>query len=172
MASIVNSAQDLISRIDGASPENRKSILTDLFNSGKEIQECADKLRLESEERRQEFSNTKAVLTELRNELKIQQTSATDAIQALAVFKFRLSEAEKLISELQSLPSNVSQALPRSEPFQIDEKFLGENRSLYPAFQRQIKIALRQNSDRYVSLQSQISLIYQNLGTGPKSFLD
>ncbi|POS87002.1 hypothetical protein EPUL_001339 [Erysiphe pulchra] len=149
MASVLISAQDLISRIDGASPENRGIILTDLYNSCKKIQECADKLQLESEERRQEISNSKAVLIELRNELKNLQKSASDALQALAVFKYRLSEAKKLISELQS-----------------------ENRSLYSAFQRQIKIALAQNSDRYVTLQSQISLIYKNLGTGPKSFLD
>ncbi|POS81977.1 hypothetical protein EPUL_006001, partial [Erysiphe pulchra] len=131
MASVLTSAQDLISRIDGASPENRKIILTDLYNSGKKIQECADKLQLESEERRQEISNSKAVLIELRNELKNQQKSASDALQALAVFKYRLSEAEKLISELQSQPSNISQTLPRSEPFKFDEKFSDSTRAKF-----------------------------------------
>ncbi|KAI0999250.1 hypothetical protein K3495_g8947 [Podosphaera aphanis] len=46
----------------------------------------------------------------------------------------------------------------------------GDDKNLYPSFQKQIRIALSLNADRYRTLQSQISLIYQNLGSGPKSF--
>ena len=61
---------------------------------------------------------------------------------------------------------------PRSELYKIHVKFSGQDKSFYLAFQRHIRIALAQNADRYVTLQSQISLIYQNLGLEPQSFLD
>lgn len=38
---------------------------------------------------------------------------------------------------------------PRSELYVIDRKFTGEDRSLYQAFQKEIKIALKRNADRY-----------------------
>lgn len=43
---------------------------------------------------------------------------------------------------------------------------------LYPAFQCHNCIALAQKVDRYTSLQSRTSLIYQNLGSEPQSFLE
>ena len=60
----------------------------------------------------------------------------------------------------------------KSELYRIEEKFTGQDKALFPAFQRHIRIALSQNADRYTSLQSRISLIYQNLGNEPQSFLD
>lgn len=124
---------------------------------------------------KQELSDFKVINRELRNELTILKDAVAEAMQASAVDRYKLSEAEKTIETMKCVnlsdPSAAS-FLPRSEPYRIDEKFIGDDRTLYPAFKRQIRIALSQNADRYVSLQSQISLIYQNLGLGPKSFLD
>lgn len=85
---------------------------------------------------------------------------------------YKLSESQKTIASLQEKKSDQEYTSVKSELFRIDIKFTGEDKSLYPSFQKQIKIALAQNADRYKTLQSRISLIYQNLGPGPKSFLD
>lgn len=98
--------------------------------------------------------------------------------KASAVDKYKLSESENLVKSLKAQYPNLSESgIPtggviKSELYRIDDKFTGEDKSLYPSFQRDISIALAQNADRYGTLQSQISLIYQNLGSGPKSFLD
>ncbi|POS82307.1 hypothetical protein EPUL_006356, partial [Erysiphe pulchra] len=165
----ISCAEELITCIDGASPENRHTILTELYNSGKKYQETARELENRLLELQQKFSDLKAVTHELRNELKIEKNNALEALQASAVDKYKLSEAER--SNKTGSSTAISE-IPRSELYRIDEKFTGENRSLYPAFRRQISIALAQNADRYVTLQSQISLIYQNLGIGPKSYPD
>ncbi|KAI0999610.1 hypothetical protein K3495_g8587 [Podosphaera aphanis] len=61
---------------------------------------------------------------------------------------------------------------PRSEPYRFDQKLTGTNGLSYTAFRRHIRVALAQNSGRYPNLQSQIALIYQNLGQEPQGSLD
>lgn len=45
-----------------------------------------------------------------------------------------------------------------------------EDKILYSFVQRQLRKNPSQNPDRFAKLQSQISLIYRNLGPGPESF--
>ena len=173
MSSVLSSAEDLISRVDRASPEDRKIILTDTFLAGKKLQDRASELEAALSEYTSKLSDSLAIINELRSEIKIRQNSESEALQASAVLSYRLSESENVIKTLKSENSEVSPAgVYRSELYRIDEKFTGEDRTLYPAFQKQIRIALAQNADRYLTLQSKITLIYQNLGIGPKSFLD
>ena len=173
MSSVLSSAEDLIYRVDRASPEDWKIILTDTFLAGKKLQDRASELEAALSEYKSKLSDSLAIINELRSEIKIRQNSESEALQASAVLSYRLSESENVIKTLKSENSEVSPAgVYRSELYRIDEKFTGEDRTLYPAFQKQIRIALAENADRYLTLQSKITLIYQNLGNGPKSFLD
>ena len=125
---------------------------------------------------KQQRTEILAVNSELRHELLELRTAHTNLLQASAVKNYKLKESEGLV---QTLLSQILEnqrigpvETPKSELFCIDEKFTGRDKTQYPSLRRQIKIALAQNKDRYHSLQSQIALIYQNLGPGPKSFLD
>ncbi|POS83668.1 hypothetical protein EPUL_004590 [Erysiphe pulchra] len=89
---------------------------------------------------------------------------SSESLQALAVSEYKISEAQKIIENLKSdnveIPLMNSNTNQKSELYRIDEKFTGEDRTLCPSFQNQIRIALAQNAGRYVSLQFQIALIY------------
>lgn len=115
----------------------------------KKNQESASELEKRLLELQHKFSDLKAVTHELRNELKIEKANALWALQASAIDKHNLGEA---VRSNRTETSNFINEIPRSELYRIDEKFTGENRSLYPAFRRQISIALSQNADRYVTL--------------------
>ena len=173
MTEILTNAEDLISRVNQANPRDRDIILTKIFEAGKKIQDQSDEMKDQLVRIGQELSDARAIITELRSEITNHQLSADQALRNSAVVEYKLVEAEKALKSLRSENIEVSANLaPRSELYRIDEKFTGDDRTLYPAFQKQIRIALAQNADRYVTLQSQITLIYQNLGIGPKSFLD
>ncbi|KAI1003946.1 hypothetical protein K3495_g4267 [Podosphaera aphanis] len=181
MSSSVNTFADPVAFLSHLRKLDEKSghaLITELFNKGVEFRSRSESYANELANTRQQVIEIQAVNTELRNELNANQTSSAELLQSSAVEKYRLSEAETLIEELKAQLSSKSDlgtssgGANRSELFRIDEKFMGTDKSLYPSFQRQIKIALAQNADRYIGLQSQISLIYQNLGPGPKSFLD
>ena len=152
MASVYSSAEDLISRVDEASTETRSLILREIFNSGRKFQDLANEREVSLEKSQQDLSEALVIIRELRAEVKIHQASAIEALQASAVVNYKLLEAEKLLNNLKSENPETS-PIPRSEIYRIDEKFTGKDRALYPAFQRQIKIALARNADRYTSLQ-------------------
>lgn len=145
----ISCAEEPITCVDGTFSEDWHSILTELFNSEKKNQESASELEKRLLELQHKFSDLKAVTHELRNELKIEKANALWALQASAIDKHNLGEA---VRSNRTETSNFINEIPRSELYRIDEKFTGENRSLYPAFRRQISIALSQNADRYVTL--------------------
>lgn len=90
----------------------------------------------------------------------------------------RIVDLEDRIAQLLANPTpTTNEALQvvkvhKSEPYRIQEKFTGKEKSKYEDFQRQVKLAIALNGDRYPTLQSKISLIYQNLGPSPQSFLN
>lgn len=132
------------------------------------MQDLSSKLEKQLGKLRQEIFDANAIKLEFRSELRLYQGKSSDSLKALAVAEYRLSESEKIIESLEAynpgISSMISYLNPKSELYRIDEKFTWEDMTLYPAFQKQIRIALAQNSDRKISLQSQITLIYQNLG--------
>ncbi|KAI1001882.1 hypothetical protein K3495_g6325 [Podosphaera aphanis] len=156
----------------------RHDLIAEFFNRGVEYRSQAQNYASELTSIRQQVIEIRAVNVQLKSDLDISQENSAKLLKSSAVVEYRLSESKSLIEDLQSQLASPSElgtssgGVNKSELFRIDEKFTGDDKSFYPAFQRQIRIALSQNADRYTGLQSQISLIYQNLGPGPKSFLD
>ncbi|KAI0993866.1 hypothetical protein K3495_g14318 [Podosphaera aphanis] len=156
----------------------RHDLIAEFFNRGVEYRSQAQNYASELTSIRQQVIEIRAVSVQLKSDSDISQENSAKLLQSSAVVEYRLSESKSLIEDLQSQLASPSElgtssgGVNKSELFRIDEKFTGDDKSFYPAFQRQIRIALSQNADRYTGLQSQISLIYQNLGPGPKLFLD
>lgn len=80
MSSVLSSAEDLISRVDRASPEDRKIILTDTFLAGKKLQDRASELEAALSEYKSKLSDSLAMINELRSEMKIRQNSESEAL--------------------------------------------------------------------------------------------
>lgn len=96
-----------------------------------------------------------AVIGELRNEVALAHQNALETSRFSAVDSYRLARAERQVEtmrrQLSEKPETfvTSSGKSKSELFRIDVKFTGEDNSLNPSFQRQIRIALAQNHDRY-----------------------
>ncbi|RKF56711.1 hypothetical protein OnM2_079010 [Erysiphe neolycopersici] len=145
---VLTSAIDLVARIESASPQNRSEILTELYNSGMQYLDLSVEIGNKFTKLTQELSNLRSV-ENLKLEIKCLNSAAIENLKSTAVLEYKLSES--LLSGTGiAQPNHV----PRSEPYIIDRKFTGEDRSLYQVFQKEIKIALKRNADRYTTLQS------------------
>ncbi|KAI0995458.1 hypothetical protein K3495_g12721 [Podosphaera aphanis] len=169
-----SSANDFINHIHGLDAESRRTLISNLFDNGVTFREQTMTLTRDLESSVDQNRELSTLNSRLQRELSDCRSSIIELQRTSAVDQYRLTESEKKLEDLLAdLPNQGGHStLPKSEIFKIDVKFTGEDRLLYPSFQRQIRIALAQNADRYRTLQSQISLIYQNFGAGPKSFLD
>ena len=194
-------AADFIRQINTSKHERQLTIALDLFKQGQELEDKQRASMEEMQILKQNSIGDAAVIRQLKQEISDYRESYNTLQKVLGVTEHKLTEFERQVLELENKSSapkisviNVEPDLPRiqkknvdptiysemtsqisdrkSELYKINDKFTGQDKSLYPSFQRHIRIALAQNADRYVTLQSQISLIYQNLGPEPQSFLD
>ncbi|KAI0994006.1 hypothetical protein K3495_g14178 [Podosphaera aphanis] len=172
-----STAQELIAHLHSCDEPTRGAVLTELFNRITDAKELNEELL----SCRRQLLEANVLTSKMNEEAATHQRLANEYLQTSAVDKFKLTQSEERVQELleqlsgEFNPSDLDLRRGvhgKSEIFRIDDRFTGLDKSLYPSFRRQILIALSRNSDRYASLQSKITLIYQNLGPGPKSFLD
>lgn len=165
---------DHLARVD---KDAQRSLIEELYNEGLSLKNEGKKLSDQLSSCQRQIIESNVLVSKLKEELSETQRSFSEHLQSSAVSNYKLSESERRLEELLAQNSNLSDShlstgRGKSELFRIDDRFTGEDRTLYPSFQRQVRIALARNKDRYASLQSQITLVYQNLGPAPKSFLD
>ncbi|KAI0996064.1 hypothetical protein K3495_g12116 [Podosphaera aphanis] len=165
-------SSDFLTHIQGVDRDTRQSLISTLFENGLNFQNQTKALTSDLETVRDHCHEVTILNTQLQRDVSDLRSEIADLQRTSAVDCYKLTESLKTIASLQEKKSDQGNTSAKSELFKIDIKFTGEDKSLYPSFQKQIKIALAQNADRYLTLQSRISLIYQNLGPGPKSFLD
>ncbi|KAI1007645.1 hypothetical protein K3495_g584 [Podosphaera aphanis] len=173
-------APEFISHLQSTNENSRTTLLTDLFNKMLELRSDSKQLDEELAQCRLQILESNVLISKLKGEVSTAQLLSNENLQESAVTKYKLSVDEEKIFGLQKLDDELDTSDPelrtgvhgKSDLFRIDDRFTGLDKSLYLSFRRQILIALSRNSDRYASLQSKITLIYQNLGPGPKYFLD
>ncbi|KAI0999460.1 hypothetical protein K3495_g8738 [Podosphaera aphanis] len=176
--STFNNSAEFIAHLHEVDDEHRATLISDLFQESIRLHSEKNSLSENLLSNQKRGVELETLMGELRRELSDCQRRNTELLQSSAVGNHKLAEAEIRVKELSAKLSDLpgggegSGSSSKSELFKIDERFSGEDKTLYPSFKKQIRIALALNSDRYKSLQSQISLIYQNLGPGPKSFLE
>lgn len=148
----------------------RQSLVTELYSALLSQRSQSDDMRKRISSSKRENIQMSAVVQELRRNISLLHGKNAELLQKSAVDQFRLADTESKMSKLSKVSDSGIQTrgLGKSELLKSDEKFTGENKSSYPAFQRQIRMASTQNSNRYATLQSQVSPIYQNLGSGPR----
>ncbi|KAI1002735.1 hypothetical protein K3495_g5467 [Podosphaera aphanis] len=173
-----NNPSEFVAHLHEVDDEHRTTLISDLFQESVRLLSYKSSISHDLASSQRRSIELETVVGELRRELAEFQRRLSDLLQSSAVADHKLAEAQNQIkeslSQLTDLSNNEfsSAASLRSELFWIDEKFSGGDKTLYPSFKKQIRIALSSNSDRYKTLQSQVSLIYQNLGPGPKSFVE
>ncbi|KAI0992210.1 hypothetical protein K3495_g15976, partial [Podosphaera aphanis] len=171
--------QDFLQIFSRSNEETRQRLLTEVFQSGQTLQTRNEELtsQVESSHQRTQDqlaarqSESNAAMTELRRELARRDDIISDLNQRMAVAEFQL-ENHLQNNTPETSTSDKGKAVAKSEPYKFDSKFTGNGELSYTAFRRHVRVALAQNSDRYPTLQSQIALIYQNLGHEPQGFLD
>ncbi|KAI0992089.1 hypothetical protein K3495_g16097, partial [Podosphaera aphanis] len=153
-------------------------LVAELFDQSVQYQSEINHLKDRLDTVQRQIIESSTLISRLEDEITSNRSSNAEMLRDSAVTSYKLSESERQVRELNAKlselpdPSSLTGVKGKSELFRIEDRFTGEDKTLYPSFQRQIRIALSQNKDRYVDLQSKIILIYQNLGPAPKSFLD
>lgn len=169
-------AADFVRRINVAKHEQQISMIYDLFEQGrlleKEFKEKTEQI-LQLQNRNTELQGA---LSEQRRDNSDHEEKYGSLLMKFGVSEHNTSEYKKRISELLEQLSNrnltsesssprhtdtepletnkcnppayyAEKLSPRSELYKIDVKFSGQDKSLYPSFQRHIRIALAQNAD-------------------------
>ena len=185
-APVSEGVADFVRRINVQAHEQQLRSVDELFKHGKHLEDQLKEANSKNELLQQEIMHNEGAIREVYRE-KLEIMERYDSLQKeLGVTEHKLAESQRMASNIQQQnlenteqeSSSANQTIEtlraehKSELYRIEEKFTGHDKTLYPAFQRHIRIALAQNADRYTSLQSRISLIYQNLGREPQSFLD
>ncbi|KAI1001105.1 hypothetical protein K3495_g7094 [Podosphaera aphanis] len=171
-------ASDFLTRLREADEETQISLISEILKTSQSVVDENSQLKEELATSRQSYAEAHAIIVELRRETAIYQEMNIQLERSCAIEQYKLSELERLVASLRvrtsdsSDPSRLAGDTRKSEPIRADEKFTGIDKSLYPAFQRQMRIALAQNVDRYTTLHAKILLIYEHLGPGPRSLLD
>ncbi|KAI0996055.1 hypothetical protein K3495_g12126, partial [Podosphaera aphanis] len=146
------SSDEFLIHLQKMDTKSSHELIAQFFNRGVEYLTSSQEYARKHTAACQQITEIQAVNNELRNEMGALKTSLAELLQSSAVDKYRLSELDKASTKPQANPatSDLGTSLggvTKSELFRIDDKFTGADKSLYPSFQRQIKIALAQNSD-------------------------
>ncbi|KAI0999996.1 hypothetical protein K3495_g8205 [Podosphaera aphanis] len=159
-----NSLQEFLQLFSSSNDETRQRLLTEVFQSGRTPQTRNDELSAQVDRVQQQGQDqlatqqreSNAALTELRRELTRREGVVAGLNQRLAVSEFRLLQ----LQESQPLPIRRTPRPPSQNPNPTDSiKNLTE-----------LMASVTPPPDAIV--QSQIALIYQNLGPEPQGYLD
>ncbi|RKF78450.1 hypothetical protein GcM3_064030 [Golovinomyces cichoracearum] len=148
----LESPTDFLSHIQNVDEMARQTIIAELYST----------LLLKSTEQRvkkylssykREVVQLSAVVQELRRDISNLHDKNAELLQKSAVDQFRLAESKKsnIGQTKNQLPSYRQEYLPNLCFLKLMINF-GRQKTLYPALQRHIRIALAQNYDSYENL--------------------